>query len=259
VEYRIVEVEGDAGLIPQGSGEASPPVDGMTVLPGDRIVTGAKGRVQLAAQAGNVIELGEKSSLEIQNLSPEDNSFFLRVGRLLAKFSKFVESAADTRPMYNIHTPVSVAAVRGTELVVDVQESGETQTGVVEGEISVWEEDEEQPASEDKPAAEEIVVKEGTGLRLARHERPKKWDRIPPPLADSVAVFPRIRRRVPELRARWKAMDRPERLRLRQRMLRERIRWQVPSRRPRLIPARPVPHRAAPRRHRLKERRRRDR
>ncbi len=214
IEYRVTDVAGDVGFIPKEGTEISPVVTGLTLDPGDRLVTGKTGRVEFATKAGTVMELKENSHLTVESFSGQVSKFFLKVGRLFGKFA----SAQTTQHRYNIQSPVTVAAVRGTELAMCVEENGETQAGVNEGTVSF------------ESAEGEIVVEESQGIIVKPNEKPEHLKEIPPLVAKDLAWFPHIRNRVPRLREQWK--DRPPlaRLELRQRALRKRVQWRRPSR-----------------------------
>ncbi len=233
-EYRITEVEGPVGIVPQGSKEAAPPVEGLVIAAGDRLVTGNGGRVELATKEGTVLELREHSNLEVQELSENTNGFFLSLGRLLGRFATFQKQDGGVGN-YRIGTPVAVAAVRGTELALDVQEDGETQAGVVEGSVAFNPADEEalvenaEKPVEEKPA-EETVVETSQGIVIKPNQPPVRMAAVPPRIVPEMKRFIHIRGRVPHLRERWKDLDPPTKRRFRQEALRRRITWEIPPR-----------------------------
>jgi len=218
LEYRVTDIEGPAGIIPKNSKNASPAVAGLMLLPGDRLITGVKGRVELASKAGTVIELKEKASLIVEMLGEASSTFFLKKGRLFARFASLKKRVGSP---YRIKTPVMVASVRGTELGVSVKEDGETDAGVVEGTVGF--------TSLDKPEAEEVVVEKSQGVHAAPHEAIAKLPEIPKPILDSIDTFQHIRDRVPQLRDEWKDLDKPSQMKMRQDALRERVKWEVPE------------------------------
>ncbi|MCB4757584.1 MAG: FecR domain-containing protein [Elusimicrobia bacterium] len=131
-EYRITDSKGPTGVVPGGTKEASPAVVGMRLIPGDHVVTGNKGRVELATKDGSVLELREKSSLKVEKVAEYQNIFALKIGKLLARFAPAPQKR---KGFYLIRTPACIGAVKGTELALSVDENGAVQGGVVEGEV----------------------------------------------------------------------------------------------------------------------------
>lgn len=233
--YRITHVEGRVAVVPHGSSDPAPAVADFSLEPGDQVLTGDDGRIEIATQDGTVMELGQKSSLELEDSSPSVSRFFLQVGRLLARFS----SERETGRAHQVRTPVAVAAVRGTELVLDVAESGSVEAGVIEGQVAL------QPASaagleQDASDWDEVLIGASEGATMEPDAAPRRLSEIPERLAPAIPRFAHIRQRVPHIRERWKSLDRPARQRLRQNALRERIKWKLPDR---VRPAAPVPRR----------------
>ncbi|MBV9079665.1 MAG: FecR domain-containing protein [Elusimicrobia bacterium] len=219
-DYRITAVTGNAAVVPKDSTIASPARAGFPLAPGDRIVTDAGGGAEVAAREGTVFQLGEKSSFSVDEPRPSGGSFRLALGRLLAKFAPATGSG------YQVATPVAVAAVRGTELALDVADTGAMNAAVVEGEVAF------RPVEDDTttngPVREEVVGA-SQGLTAEPGKRPEKLPSIPVPLVPALAQFKSIRERVPSLREHWPELAAGERIRLRQEALRERIRWQIPE------------------------------
>jgi len=172
-EYLVTDIEGNAGVIPKGKTEISPLKENFLIIPGDRIITGKSGRVELSNEEGTILEIGEESDLTIESISHSVSSFFLRIGRLLGKFKTFKKPSYT----YNFNTPVAVAAVRGTELVLDVQPDGELQAGVVEGEVEFG------PAEESDSSLweEKVRIKNSEGLVVKPKKKPVRMTQIPPP------------------------------------------------------------------------------
>lgn len=216
-DFRVTGATGEAAVIPSGDDAASPATSGLPLSPGDRIVTGPSGRVELAAQNGTIFRLEPNSSFAIEAPTSRWSSFRLQVGRLLAKFA-----ASKDRP-YRVNTPVAVAAIRGTELILDVTESGALQGGVVEGEVAFG-----PPTEADAAAWSGVNVSSG-GIEILPEAKPRRMSDIPARLRPAVAAFPSIRERVPKLRASWKQLAPSQRASLRREALRERVRWTVPA------------------------------
>jgi len=236
LEYRVTQVSGETGFIPKDGKEISPLSAGISLEPGDRLVTGKNGRVEFATRAGTVMELKENSSLTVETISDQVSKFFLKVGRLFGKFA----SAATTGHSYSIESPVTVAAVRGTELGMCVEETGETQAGVTEGTVVFSPvSDSEESISPvavggvpvEMPGWKEgdVTVEESKGIVVKPHERPEHLNEIPPLVVKDLTWFPAARERVPKLREQWKDRQPMARLQLRQQVLRERVKWKPPQ------------------------------
>jgi hypothetical protein len=250
-EFRITDVEGQVAVIPNGTTRASPAVKDFLVQPGDRIITGETGRVEVAAKEGTVIELREKSVFRITGLSGNKSSFFLKVGRMLGQFAP----SSTTRYSYQVRTPVAVAAVRGTDLALVMQEDGEMQGGVIEGQVDFgarktgpnapidWSDD--VPAAEldaddiaeplTEPAEariseEPIAVETAQGIVVKPDGMPEKLFTIPPLVVPSVERFTHIRARVRPLRDQWQNRSIREQMEHRRQALRQEIDWEPPAR-----------------------------
>ncbi|MCB4756074.1 MAG: FecR family protein [Elusimicrobia bacterium] len=252
-EFHVTLAEGRAGLVPADARKASPARKGILILPGDRLITGKNGRVQMATREGSVLEIREESNLLVEEISDRTKMFFLKVGKLLGRIASLKERK--NKSPYRIRTPVVLACARGTELALNVDENQELQAGVMEGEVEFEKERiEEEPAEELKPvevlssatvtsstAAEvapegtapegpsKVVVGKSEGL-IANPGKPiVKTNEIPPLLVSSLDWFKQIREQIPTLKEEWKALDYPSRMKLRQGVLRENITWEVPK------------------------------
>jgi len=117
-EFRITLVEGLVGIVPKTGKNPSKAVFGISLQNGDRLITGKRGRVEIATKNGTVIEIGQYSNLEVESLTGRVTSFFLRLGRMAAHFKKSMEKKRRRRTRYQVKTLVAVASVRGTDPVV---------------------------------------------------------------------------------------------------------------------------------------------
>jgi len=79
------------------------------------------------------------------------------------------------------------------------------------------------------PAADEVIVKSSEGLVAGPDQPIVKTIEIPAILVSSLSWFPDIRSQIPTFQEQWKDMDPPSLLKLRQGVLRDTIRWQVPA------------------------------
>ena len=87
-----------------------------SVAAGDKIITMADGEVTITFRDGSKVELGESSSFTIDHYSMNGTS---RVSALLKLWGGHLRAVVTTvvgsPPEFEVHTPNSVAAVRGTE------------------------------------------------------------------------------------------------------------------------------------------------
>lgn len=262
-EFRITDAQGDAAIIPKGATAASPAKANVVLLPGDRLVTGSNGRIEVASKEGTVLEVKEKSYVKLQKQTAEKTTFFVRVGRFLGNFAK----AERTRFTYSVRSPVITAAIRGTQLGLVVDETGETHGGVVEGTVGFfkprptgkmrmkWADedilaetdpedlDDEEPVVSSETVTvpgvvdstatvvtrDEIPVTASEGIEAAPNSWPRKLDKIPAIVVPSLDWFTSVKDRVPKLRDQWKDLDVPSKMKMRQDALRERVSWQVPE------------------------------
>ena len=130
----ISDVKGTVEILKEGCDAWAEAVEGMPVQPKDRIKTWRNSSCNLEFDDGSLIYVSENSqaSVEYLELSEEKHSskISLWVGKLLAKIAK----SKDTK--MEIHTPVSVNSVRGTEFAVET--TGEkSDVGVFEGKVAV--------------------------------------------------------------------------------------------------------------------------
>ena len=158
---------------------------------------------------------------------------------------------------------MAVAAVRGTELGIVVDENKEMQAGVVEGEVAfgpdvepstsdvktdeatpvqvssasvegssatiVMDRADDDVSASSAPQSGEIVVHGSQGVVYKPGVSPVKMAQIPPLVVSSLDWFQSVRARVPALREQWKELDTPSQMKLRAGALREKITWTVPA------------------------------
>jgi len=134
---RVVAVNGNVTLT--RSDVPTPVTRGDYIVQGDVIATGADGNVRLLMRDKSVLALTAKSSIAIAAYDVEPATRKRRarlpvlVGRLWALVSKTVHPDAS----YEVTANNAVAGVRGTELVFDVGEAGESEVTVISGEVTL--------------------------------------------------------------------------------------------------------------------------
>jgi hypothetical protein len=108
----------------------------------DSIKTGANSNVSIIFFDGSVVELKSDTQVEIKELvKGKTTGIRLKqdIGETLSKVEKLVDPAS----RYEVETPVAVAGVRGSQMIVRVIADGTTTVGNIEGSISVTAQGEE--------------------------------------------------------------------------------------------------------------------
>ncbi|MBI4676494.1 MAG: FecR domain-containing protein [Elusimicrobia bacterium] len=218
-DARITMVQGQVTVFARGSDEGVPAAEEMPVEEGDHVRTGADGRAELALSADSVIDLGPGSAITLSNLDPKQTLLDLDLGTLVAK----LRWKGTPGRRLDVMTPTVVAAVRGTEFGVTVQEGGDTSVGVFdEGKVAVRTKD--TPAIEETmlEPRQEVHVPKGPQVETETREgrsylRVNELSRLKP----YQERIERIRERPEALSRAWKEMARPEREQIRSRMTQE--------------------------------------
>lgn len=124
-------VDGVSGVVEY----QTPGTDGwVAAAKDDKLAEGTKIRTGSGAQARVVLpdksrtEIGPSAQIDITELKPEGNRFFLKVGKMFARVFK-----SKTRQRFEVKTPSALCAVRGTEFGVEVNQGGQTLLEVHEG------------------------------------------------------------------------------------------------------------------------------
>jgi ferric-dicitrate binding protein FerR (iron transport regulator) len=106
----------------QRAGRTTPGTYGAAILVGDRIVTGADGRVTVTLSDSSQMEVTESSTLVVdQNtLSPTGTRVSTKV-TLLGGLVRSIVNPTATPPNFEVHTPNAVASARGSSADVGYQ------------------------------------------------------------------------------------------------------------------------------------------
>jgi hypothetical protein len=218
----VAEVEGTVEAR-FSAGEDWGPLTPDTVLePGDSVRTGDGSSARLVNGDGDVVEVQENSEVEVGDQLPKQSAFRLFLGGLLAKVSP------DPGKKFRISTPIAVAAVRGTEFVVDVSDDGGTEVGVSEGKISL------QGTSADGTAeGEEVVVDRAQGATARRGAALRRDARWSARVGRRMERMAAVRERAPGLRGRWRRLPPDQRRELRRQTI-DRWRRMPPEQRQRI-------------------------
>lgn len=135
-EARLVSASGEVYLHKAGSpeGEFIVVSTGTPLLAGDWLRVGLNGAAELMFDGATSVALSSGTDLALTSLARAGTELRLALGALTAKVSKLGRGER-----FRVRTPVAVAAVRGTEFVVEQDENdGDSHVAVVdEGEVSV--------------------------------------------------------------------------------------------------------------------------
>ena len=124
-------------------------VVGAVLKDDDAVKTGAEGEASITFFDGSVIELRANTQIEISELK-QGKTKSIKLKQEIGETWSKVEKLTDMALRYEIETPVAVAAVRGSEMIVTrVATDGTTSVGNLEGDISAT------------AQGEEVVIPEG--------------------------------------------------------------------------------------------------
>jgi ferric-dicitrate binding protein FerR (iron transport regulator) len=122
-----------------GSGKEADLSKGAHLFQGDKLTTGKGARLEAKLQDGSMVRLGEKSELELKNLTmgtkKKARKFKLKlvVGRVWSA----VRNVFGSEPSFEVETTTAVAGVRGTRFQAAATSSGETLVKVYGGQVLV--------------------------------------------------------------------------------------------------------------------------
>lgn len=131
----LVAVKGRVWIQRPGAGEYRARA-GERLTGGTRIRTDAEGQAEVEMDDGSTLVVRERSSIQlsgIQRRKEKKTSLLIFFGRVWNRIIR----AAGKQARYELHTPVLVAGVRGTEFEVGVGEDGSVRIVVAEGVVAV--------------------------------------------------------------------------------------------------------------------------
>lgn len=108
----------------------------LALYNGDTINTPKEAKVKVVLADDSLLTIGANSRFKLENLAVKDNSrtasFRLYFGKLRAVVTKFTQGASE----FKFYTPTAVAGVRGTQLVLEYDQSTQQTTlSVLDGEV----------------------------------------------------------------------------------------------------------------------------
>jgi hypothetical protein len=139
---RIIQVHGEAEVVPSNGGAAQPALVGMELHNGDQVRTGAKSTINLAFADGSNLLVRSQSRLALDSLSIFRKGMMVDVSVRLEQGdvdSKITPAPAGVAPHFRIITPSAVAAVRGTQFRVHAnpEEQNTARNETLEGKVEV--------------------------------------------------------------------------------------------------------------------------
>lgn len=99
---------------------------------GDTLKTGPDGAAELAFADGTTARITGNAQFHLQAAAPRRMSFFMKLG-LLEAFVKHMPGR-----QFQVRTPTSVAAIRGTDFRVEVAPSGQTSWSLFTGTLGIF-------------------------------------------------------------------------------------------------------------------------
>jgi len=131
----VTSISGTLEVLPHGTEKWVKARKGMFLYEGDQLKTGANSKAAITFANGIELKINESSTFTIQITEEREmkNAIDLLIGEIFSKI--MIEGIK-----FEMHTPVAVAAVRGTEFNTNVRKSGLTTVLVYKGIVEVWNE-----------------------------------------------------------------------------------------------------------------------
>lgn len=135
----LSQVEGVVEVLPNGGNTWQLASDGHVIEPGDRIRTGPSSKVMLELFDGSVTALQNQTELSIARMEGRRDGFakVIVLHQWIGETHHRVEPISDQLSRFQVETAAAVAAVRGTEFTIQVEDDGATQVKVLEGLVKV--------------------------------------------------------------------------------------------------------------------------
>ncbi|MBI2059271.1 MAG: FecR domain-containing protein [Nitrospirae bacterium] len=160
----VVAIEGEATVELGGGGEARTIRQGDIIRAGDRVRTGPAGKIRIVMKDESILLLGSNATLDFgafdYDAARGSRSAVLNLigGTLRAIITKL--KAYGNR--FEVKTATATIGVRGTHLIVSVDpDTGETQVLVIEGRVTVTNNDPSAPGTVTLGTMEQSEVREG--------------------------------------------------------------------------------------------------
>jgi hypothetical protein len=170
LEGKVTFVKGDAKVQKEGQGGWVPLKQGDVVLPSSNLKTGRDSALEITFEDGSAFLLRSDTSMGILKAfkitaSRLFRDLFIGAGRVVTR----VKEATGAAPRFNVHTPSAIAAVRGTEFRVAVDDQQKTYAEALLKRIAV------------SAAAASVDLNEGEGTTVKKGEPPQPPRKLLPP------------------------------------------------------------------------------
>lgn len=134
----IVDIKGRVDTKAPGATEWKKVAVGDTVPMGTEVRTLKGARAVLKWKQGHVVKLSALTTIKLEksdfDAAKGENSLVnVNVGKVLVKSQKL----ANKDSHFDVKTPTTIAGVRGTEFMVDVQQNGASTVALVEGQLDI--------------------------------------------------------------------------------------------------------------------------
>lgn len=134
----ISDYSGTVKLLKHGAVQEQNAEFGIPIHEGDLVMTGSFSHAEITFDNATMIKISSSSSLKIDAVSKQNKTFKaafnLVTGKLHALFRKLNDDDSGT---FEIRTKMALAAVKGTDVVVETSED-DTGLGVFEGEVEFF-------------------------------------------------------------------------------------------------------------------------
>jgi hypothetical protein len=135
---RLDQVEGSVDVWPAGSDAWRPASASERVPAGSRIRTGPRSAAVLVFFDGSTTELEAETEIAVIEMSsPRGNNRVILLEQALGQTYSRVQQSPDHESRFEIETPTTLVAVRGTEFSTAVEMNGTTHVAVTEGTVEV--------------------------------------------------------------------------------------------------------------------------
>lgn len=135
----LAQIEGIVEVLPDGKEIWQEASDGYVIKPGDRIRTGPASKAILNLFDGSTAALENQTELTIVRMEARRDGLakVIVLHQWLGETHHRVEPLLDQVSRFQVETSAAIAAVRGTEFTVNVEDDGATEVRVLEGLVKV--------------------------------------------------------------------------------------------------------------------------
>jgi hypothetical protein len=163
-------ISGTVEVRDEGTDEFRPAEDGETLEVGDSVRTRPDSRALITFFEGSTLEMEPETEVTLESLEgEEEGGFFTKIGQSIGVTWHRVVEFTDGGSSYEVETPATVVAVRGTLFQVEVEADGTTTPDAIRGELAV------------RAQGIEKLVGPGMRTRVRPRQPPQEPFALPPP------------------------------------------------------------------------------